>query len=930
MKPPIPLPNNANHQSYSRDELQHRLQSIGCKSSLHDNQWIFPKTTLDFSGLQALDKQDPEWCDSVGITPSWLARLLFLDAAKANRSIESLRNDFLCICKWLFWLVEYYRHQAHFAKKQTTINKQASLLITKTELTKMFQFQLMHSISPNGTLEARLTPSSYASTTRIDIREWQLTLRQLGLKDIGFTNAFSANVLKKTWKETFDTMFDGELTYADWKKGGTLNHLTLDYGRYYIEHCYTFFSQHISLATALKLTLEDMESIASLANVCLETATLTVHHFLQNRSIYEIPRGITHKSESRRHFSDETLTRIQTATKDVFAKHFRPLKAKETLLSASEIQALAKHFKIDVTDENEFDWLRQIITIYLPYLDNKHNSCPDKLKLLHKKWLSEVVAPRLGSKDNLDHLQAWIKARWRKHNEEVDVELPSIEWFSDLGLVIKEAHKSTFLNKFIQQVGDAGLTYVVALTGWRESEFGWSLQDIQTTRNLDGLDQHTCPWRHTVKWRVPKVSGEAKINREISQGTYDAVQQLALLVGANNHKPCLYSTRFKLIKSPKLSGEFIKNRVKSMWCHFVDHYNPFVQLDKSEAFDKLYARTKQQILTVEEQLQFQRLGEERAQENWYHLQQDRLLVEARRRARKERDRVVFFLNYSDRKKILERYCNGELPKEVHQLINAHLSETTKKDIHTKAQTSNFSARYNKEVVNEIIDGCLYPTSHALRHMWAEAVYRRFDGDAGWMIRSQFKHISQNMWLAYIRDKDNRRQHDTVKRRVISSLLQNHLRRSGKGFAGKLDTILRRVFAKTHVTSPNHLDRSIVQFAQEEIQDIKANPWGFCILLKRNQHRAKCAVDGIPQRQNACPGLCLGCSNNLIQEGNIQGILLGIANDVKVLETPGVPTAWREPAMMTVRNALKQLQRLKVAPTIMDTLQSALNTKEDAL
>ena len=55
----------------------------------------------------------------------------------------------------------------------------------------------------------------------------------------------------------------------------------------------------------------------------------------------------------------------------------------------------------------------------------------------------------------------------------------------------------------------------------------------------------------------------------------------------------------------------------------------------------------------------------------------------------------------------------------------------------------------------LVADCYYPTPHAFRHMWAEAVYRRFDGDIGWMIRSQFKHITRYMWGDYIRDKENR-------------------------------------------------------------------------------------------------------------------------------------------------------------------------------
>ncbi|MCG9641534.1 hypothetical protein L1D22_16870 [Vibrio sp. Isolate34] len=933
MMTPIALPINANHHAYSTSELQQRLINMGCTSDLDAKQWVFDGLVLNFSGIYGLENHKSEWSQKLGIKPHWLARLLFLDIIKAQHHKNSLRNNFNLIAKWIFWLAERDQNQKNLAlsiepEQKEAVNTQVLQPIKKSDLLGLFEYLIMHNISEIGTPVRRLTPRSFEA---INLREWQLTLQQLGLKELGFTSFFSSNVLKKAWKETINTVSSGELTYADWKKGGTLNRLPLDYGRHYIEHCHTFFSQHIALATALSLTLQDSKFIASMAGVSTYRAQTVISHFLIGREIEQLPKSLIHNSTTGyRKINDRTLLQIQSATKDIFSKHLRSLKVREALLSTLEILELAKELNFDCANDDEQDWLRHIVTIYLPELDDEHYPCTTETRELHHKWINEVVEPRLKVSVDSDYIKAWLKQRWELLSEDIDVEFPSVAWFSNLGLEVSSSRRSTYLHGLIRKVIDSGLTYVVALTGWRESEYGWSIQDIHIARNRDLLDQFTCPWRYTVKWEVPKTNNKTKLSREITHSTFLISQQLAQLVNADTLRPCLYPSQHKQIKDPNLSATFIKNRVKSMWGHFVDYYAPFIQLDKAEALVALRKLACHQVLKQSEQLRLKMLAAESLNEDWPSLQQDNLLVEVRRRARKEKSRVIFFIDNNNRRGLLKNYCDGKLPKHVHNLLEKYLSTSTKQDIRAHANKDKFSADYSREVVNELVGGCLYPTAHTFRHMWAEAVYRRFDGDAGWMIRSQFKHISQNMWLAYIRDKGNRRQHDTVKRRVISSLLQNHLRRSGKGFAGKLDTILRRVFAKTHVTYPDHLDRSIVQFAQEEIQDIKANPWGFCILLKRNQHRAKCAVDGTPQRQNACPGLCLGCSNNLIQEGNIQGILLGIANDVKVLETPGVPTAWREPAIMTVRNALKQLQRLKVAPTIMDTLQSALNTKEDAL
>jgi hypothetical protein len=214
-------------------------------------------------------------------------------------------------------------------------------------------------------------------------------------------------------------------------------------------------------------------------------------------------------------------------------------------------------------------------------------------------------------------------------------------------------------------------------------------------------------------------------------------------------------------------------------------------------------------------------------------------------------------------------------------------------------------------------------------MWAESVYRRFDGDIGWMIRSNFKHISQNMWLSYIRNKDNRRQYDRVKRQVVSSLLSNYVRKNGIGYAGATDKLLRRLFLHTQTATIDKLDETVKRFCMSEVDDIKSSPWGYCILRKRSQIQAKCAEQGVPQRQNASTSLCLGCTNNLSQVGNIEGILLGISNDIKVIQNPKVPKAFSRISLQTVKNAYRQLKQLNVDNDSRNEIELALKIASES-
>jgi hypothetical protein len=209
-------------------------------------------------------------------------------------------------------------------------------------------------------------------------------------------------------------------------------------------------------------------------------------------------------------------------------------------------------------------------------------------------------------------------------------------------------------------------------------------------------------------------------------------------------------------------------------------------------------------------------------------------------------------------------------------------------------------------------------------MWAEAVYRRFDGDAGWMIRSQFKHISRAMWLAYIRDKDNRFGHERAKKQVISSLVHNYLKHHGEGYAGQLHTWLRRLFNKTSVLSPEEQEKLANHLATVEIENIKSNPWGYCLLKRRTRSKAKCAEMGEPMRHNASPDLCLGCIHNLMQTENIEWALFHVATHVEALQNPVVPAIFKASSYNLVKNVTRHVRTLEPQHEALTELQEVLD------
>ena len=123
---------------------------------------------------------------------------------------------------------------------------------------------------------------------------------------------------------------------------------------------------------------------------------------------------------------------------------------------------------------------------------------------------------------------------------------------------------------------------------------------------------------------------------------------------------------------------------------------------------------------------------------------------------------------------------------------------------------------------------------------------------------------------------------------------------------------------------------VENYAAREIEDIKSTPWGFCLLRSRVRSKGKCAVDGIPQRSNASPSLCLGCTNNLAMNSSIEGILLSTSNDLKLLQEnePRMPDNFKRASRKTIKLALKYLQKLDAEEAIVNQYKQALDNSRN--
>ena len=583
--------------------------------------------------------------------------------------------------------------------------------------------------------------------------------------------------------------------------------------------------------------------------------------------------------------------------------------------------------------------------------------------LLHEETLASFVAAigLVPKSDNIDRIRIivwdWLRGsdrketqhlldecqppvRWatfekqlsalKKHYDQQSCSLPTDHDYAALGLRKSATinSKSPYPRQLIFLVLKAGLIAVVALTGWRKSEYGFPIKAINQSLNDDKLDQYAFPWRYQVDWVVPKQHGEIRKLREVTFCTVVIAKRLHSLLGATGDQPCLYGY-FPIKKTFSESGGPVSSAVQALWGHFVHHYSGFKQLDNWVSWQGFQRAVESgKSMTTAEQRELDQLLAQRSAEEWSNLSVDVNLKEAWRRAREEWPRVELFFastNRKDKANWLASYRDSTLRSDWIDLLDEYLPDTTKEWLHSISREEIKSGQISRTVTNQLVSETLYPSPHAFRHMWAEAVYRRFDGDAGWMIRSQFKQISRTMWLAYIRDKDNRADHGRAKSQVISSLVHNYLRHQGKGYAGQLHTWLRRLFKITSVLSPQEQEQLAEHLATIEIENIKANPWGYCLLKRRTRHLAKCAEMGEPMRHNASPVLCLSCVHNLMQSGNVEWAVFHVAAHVEALNNPVVPAIFKVSSYELVKNVTRHVRTLNPEHEALPELQLALNT-----
>ncbi|TON17418.1 hypothetical protein CGH62_26295, partial [Vibrio parahaemolyticus] len=164
-----------------------------------------------------------------------------------------------------------------------------------------------------------------------------------------------------------------------------------------------------------------------------------------------------------------------------------------------------------------------------------------------------------------------------------------------------------------------------------------------------------------------------------------------------------------------------------------------------------------------------------------------------------------------------------------------------------------------------LEGVRYPSPHAFRHIWAESVLTRYQGDVGAVIRHQFAHLDNSFFMAYLRDKDARGLMQSAKQRYLNSLVELLIIESeqiGEKYVGGLAQFVKKATSLTQVKDDNRM-LALREAVSGRIIDIQVNPFATCIPRDGADSRAKCSKMGSLNPQDAKPEFCLNCTNALI-------------------------------------------------------------------
>ncbi|ELC9520811.1 hypothetical protein RJY08_002272 [Vibrio alginolyticus] len=811
------------------------------------------------------------------------------------------------------------------------LNERNEIVLSPILLDSFWTSFLARTVNKNG-LFNRVSVPSYNSF----IKPVSLPTLRNRLFTLGITGVIEQKLTQKKIEKSLDEVcqLQYSITLKEFKKGGSFNFLGLNLGQYYVDYLNHVYQTNFLYAAVCTRAVDVVVKKIDMVNIIDPSNKARLFNVILAGLLGEeldktqlITKGIEHQylkklmekvllDEYNQHFEAVCSLRDENIEWLVIDLG---LSDRFDAVEVIRVLMLQKYLGLQGHKSAEDVWLGYLSSLDKSFTNSKLLDilCVDDI---YEKMSLRINQLKLNGKECLTQIQKWA---------------------------LKLIAPSTFKNyksfkKLLRMQTHAMTALVVAWTGYRQSEYGFPLSAIRTEPNLDILDNSYVPFRFKLKWFVPKTNGGTKIDREITSKCYQLAAQLNGLFGHECDEPCLYAlTDSSNIQTVHESTSYIESRLSINWAGFVNDYQPFnevvrlnellqkscelTNLEKKEAdalslkYSVGSARYRNLLSSAKE-----------VKSDWLRLSHTSF---SGARAQK---------NFSQS---LIAYSQGDPVKNVeHQtIIDRYLSSETK----ALLQSGTISLEDNKtkrDINTEILEGVRYPSPHAFRHVWAEAVLTRYQGDVGAVIRHQFCHMDNSFFMAYLRDKDAKGLMQLAKQRYLNSIVELLILETesfDELHSGGFSRFVQKATQLTQVKTNNQL-LALQEKIEGRIIDIQPSRFAVCIPRDGGVSRAKCAKMGNLNPQDAKPEFCLDCINAWVAEGHIRGIWQTIQPMVKealhpegigfLLEShlPALTSSWRR--IKELRNSRNSERVDRILPAIEEAIASikhkmAIETKK---
>lgn len=803
------------------------------------------------------------------------------------------------------------------------LNEHHEIALSTSLLDAFWTSFMARSVNQNGFFNRVSSPSYKGFIRRAPLQKLRNQLMALGVTGVieqKLTNTKIENSLDEVCQSQYS------MTLKEFKKGLSFNFLGLELGQYYVDHLNHVYQNNFLYTAVCKKALSAAIEKSGLANITEGNDRNRLNNVLLAGILGDdldasqvFTKGVYHQdlkrmtenalvSEYSKRFDSVSSMRDDNIKSLVIELG---LGARFDAVEVIRVLMLQKYLGLQGHKSADDVWSGYLSSLDRSFIDSQSLSaiCVDDV---YAKMESIVSQQRLTGRECLTAIQQWAKGLMTTSADET--------YKSFKALLDTHLHAMTAL--------------VVAWTGYRKSEYGFPLSAIRTEPNVDILDNAHVPFRFKLKWLCPKTNGSTKIDREVTSQCYQVAAQLNELFGHEQDKPCLYALTSNNLRKEKAeeSGSFIEYRVTVNWAGFIN-YQPFHEVMR---LNDLLQENRE--LTSQEQEEVEALSLKYAvgSARYRHLLSSASEVKTGW-LRLSRASASFAGDKAQRKfkQSLVAYCQGcPVENDEHlTIIDKHLSSETKALLQS-ARVSLDDRKTMKDISSEILEGVRYPSAHAFRHIWAEAVLTRYQGDVGAVIRHQFCHLDGSFFMAYLREKDARGLMASAKQRYLNSVVERLIIESEQRDEKHLGGLARFVQKATHLTQVKTESqiRALREVIAGRIIDIQPSRFATCIPRDGGESRAKCAKMGTLNPQDAKLEFCLNCMNAWISEGNIHGIWQTVQPMVKEAMQPkgiGFLLEAHLPALTSSWRRIKELRSSRNGENV-DRILSAIEDAVDSI